>query len=149
LLLILAMSIACDLCDRALCDEESFYHCSECSQGAFDVCKTCYSQGRRCKDSQHKLAHRRIRGDAIVEAEGGNLIRYSVFKNCPGCSWDRAGRPYEDTVFAYDSPPNGSYIRVLDLLPGPQDQPLRYSLHYAQLSSVPRAQYIASECGRV
>lgn len=139
----LGMSRICDYCDSLIQDEQTYYHCGQCEN--FDICERCYSDKKRCRDEQHTLLHNRVRGDAIVDATTGNLVHYSAFGDCPGCSWEKSGKPEHEGPFRYEAFPDDSFIRVIDLAPGPEDQPLRYSIHYARLDSLPRAQYVASE----
>jgi hypothetical protein len=139
------MSKICDHCDRYILDEEAFYHCSQCGSGDYDICENCFSAEKRCSNEEHILLHHRLRGDAIVDADTGNLIQYTDFSTCPGCYWNRNGKPQDDRFFEYETFPDDSYMRVIDLSPGADDQPLCYSLHYARLDALPKAQYVASE----
>ena len=139
------MSKICDHCGSYILDEQTFHHCAQCDAGNYDICERCFTAGKRCKDEQHVLLHWRLRGDAVVEADTSNLVHYTDFHDCPGCTWNKNGQPEDDSFFTYESFPDDSYMRVIELLPGADDQPLRYSIHYARLGAVPRAQYIASE----
>ncbi|OAP60588.1 hypothetical protein AYL99_05590 [Fonsecaea erecta] len=146
------MSKVCDTCGDSILEEQTFYHCTVCRLGDFDICERCYSEDKRCGDEHHFLLHHRIRGDTVVDANTGNLIHYFTLGNCPGCIWEKNGKLRDDdTPFHYEPFPNESYIRVIDLFPGPDDEPLRYSLHYTRLDSLSGAQYIAVSyvCGDV
>ena len=146
------MAKVCDVCESYIRQEQSFHHCNICGDGDFDICEECHAAGKRCHDASHVLLHHRVRGDAIVDAKTGNLVRYLVFRSCPGCTWDRSDRPQEDSEwFKYKAFPDDSYIRVFELFPGQDGEPLRYALHFARLGAQSMAQYVAISyvCGDV
>lgn len=56
-------SVWCECCERyvsawegeAAAEPCSFYHCSICDFGDFDLCMSCHDKGSRCKDATHTL----------------------------------------------------------------------------------------------
>lgn len=53
----------CDDCHKRAVD--ILYSCSVCHGGRFDLCRTCFSNGRHCLDTSHYLAETRLDGASL------------------------------------------------------------------------------------
>ncbi|KAF2799354.1 hypothetical protein K505DRAFT_294860 [Melanomma pulvis-pyrius CBS 109.77] len=42
-------------CCKANLKSQSFFHCSVCNEGDFDICQSCYNRGLHCGDKEHML----------------------------------------------------------------------------------------------
>lgn len=59
-------AIFCDCCEGNIYDVH--YHCATCDKGDYDLCQACVNRGVHCKDSNHWLIKRILKGGSIVSS---------------------------------------------------------------------------------
>jgi hypothetical protein len=45
----------CDVCTLGILGEDTYYHCSFCNRGDFDICKECFAMKAHCLDESHTI----------------------------------------------------------------------------------------------
>lgn len=71
--------IVCDGCDRDPCP--TFYHCSICDDGNFDLCEDCKAQGVLCQNQGHDLIRTYaafIISISAAEADVRNYVEWRI-----------------------------------------------------------------------
>ena len=47
----------CDVCILGVLEKDTYYHCSVCNDGDFDICKECFAMKAHCLDESHTIYH--------------------------------------------------------------------------------------------
>jgi ankyrin repeat protein len=51
-----ATSRWCDVCILGILEKDTYYHCSVCIDGDFDICKECFAMKAHCLDKSHTIS---------------------------------------------------------------------------------------------
>jgi len=70
--------IMCTHCFKVV--QESYFHCTVCDEGDFDMCLNCYSEGRHCYDGGHLLTE-------VVESEPGWTVSKRFHFHSQALGW--------------------------------------------------------------
>jgi len=46
----------CDICILGILEKDTYYHCSVCNNGDFDICKECFAMKAHCLDKSHTMS---------------------------------------------------------------------------------------------
>ena len=97
--------VLCDHCEASVRTSDSFFNCSICDNGDFDLCQSCVKIGHWCNDGEHTLEETHVQledsgsrlvecGNCRFEFESGNRFFYGSlggihFNLCESCEEQR------------------------------------------------------------
>lgn len=76
-------AVYCNSCTNNV--KGTYYHCSICQEGDFDVCKICIQNNIHCQDTSHWLSKRELVGGKVTVSDT-DFIRKTSPRICNGCA---------------------------------------------------------------